>query len=352
MKHIFLSLLLIICSTFTIHAAIVFRGETLTMNKEFKRTQCGNSPATMVEISGMACSRVTPGYLWVQSDDNYRVVALTEKGKIAFNLTLTDKPSRNDWEDMCIGQYQGKSTIFVGGFGDNGLSKADKYYIFYFDEPTIPAVSKDSTISIGTRYIHYGYPDSSGHDTEAMMYDNVSQTMYIIDKSDHGICTVFKLPMDTVYGNNLLRLTEVCKLGIEGDTAFNRVTAADMTPDGRWIIIKNYDVYTERAFALLWERKVGETVDDALARQPEQIAAYKLEWQGEAVAWLDSTTFYTASDEDGSAPMYKYVRWQQTELPEIHQTSMPAGAEKVLINGHLYIRTKENDYTPNGQIIK
>lgn len=289
---------------------IVFRGDTLQWNTEFKRTKTGMSPSAMVEISGLACSRVTPGYLWAQSDDNYRVIAMTEDGKkIQLDILLTDKPTRKDWEDMCIGNYQGKSTIFVGGFGDNNLKYLDNSYIFYFDEPAIPTEAKKDTFHVNSNYILFGYPDNKAHDAEAMMYDNIDNVLFVIDKSDRGICTVYKLPMNVTYNNELQRLTEVCKLGAEGDQPiFNRVTAADMSPDGRWIIIKNYDVYKEKQYALIWERKEGESVDEALARQPQQIKAYEKEWQGEAVAWLDNTTFYTTSDEDGSAPIYKYVR--------------------------------------------
>ena len=138
-----------------------------------------------------------------------------------------------------------------------------------------------------------------------------------------------------------------------------------MSPDGHWIIIKNYDC-TEKfpsnfvdenlrgkskgefAYALIWERKDGESVVEALNRQPQQISAYIMEWQGEAVAWLDSTTFYTTSDEDGSAPIYKYVRWDSADLTSI-QESNREGAVKVLIGNSLFIRTKENDYSFIGQ---
>lgn len=347
-KHV---LLLALTLSLAAQAAspIVFRGDTLEWNTEFRRKKTGMSPSSMVEISGMACSRVTPGYLWSQSDDNYRVVAMNEKGDIFFNITLKDKPSRSDWEDMCIGNWHGQSTIFVGGFGDNNLKYNDKYYVFYFDEPAIPSQKKDSSVSINERYIWYGYPDEKAHDAEAMMYDNIDSVLFIIDKSDRGICTVYKLRMDTTYDNTLQRLTEVCKLGQAGDKPiFNRVTAADMSPDGRWIIIKNYDVYSEKQFALLWERQPGELVDSALARQPEQIKAYEKEWQGEAVAWLDSTTFYTTSDEDGSAPIYKYVRWDPADLASV-EAANTKGSVKVLVGDRLFIRTKQSDYSFSGQ---
>lgn len=363
MKRILLVLFIALSSCVLVHAEvqkvekpIVFRGDTLQLNEEFKRSMPGTTPTSvMPEISGMSCSRVTPGYLWVQSDENYRVTAITEKGDVAFMRIMTNRPTRRDWEGLGIGIYQGKSTVFVGGFGDNNLQYKDKYYIFYFEEPAIPAITTPGTytkdtFNVGNQYILYGYPDGKAHNTEALMYDNLDQKLYIIDKVGHSYCSVFSLRMDTVYGTNLQILTKECDLGIEGEDQFQLVTAADITPDGRWIIIKNYDVTREKAYALLWERFIGETVTEALLRQPEQIAAYQLEWQGEAVAWLDSTTFYTTSDEDsGRAPIYKYVRWNSTGMEQI-KASDNADTKKIYINGQIYIRTKENDYTLTGQL--
>ncbi len=352
----------------TIMAAdpIIFRGETLQWNTEFKRKSCGNSPKAMVEISGMACSRVTPGYLWAQSDDNYRVIAMTEKGDIQYDITFKDKPSRGDWEDMCIGNYLGKSTIFVGGFGDNNAKHMTDNYIFYMEEPEIPQQYAKTTYSVNNNYIQFQYPDlTRTYDAEAMFYDNIDQKLFIVNKVEWTAATVFSLDMSTTYSTELQTLKEECRLGLPDEWQFQRVTAADMSPDGHWIIIKNYDC-TEKfpsdfsdeslrgkskgefAYALIWERKDGESVVEALSRQPEQIKAYLMEWQGEAVAWLDSTTFYTTSDDDGSAPIYKYTRWDLSDLNTLQAIS-DSKTVKVLVGDHLFIRTKEQEYSFTGQ---
>jgi len=349
-----LLIILLLCSglCWAVMPPIVFRGDTLPLNDDFTRTQCGNTPTSeMPEISGMSCSRVTPGFLWVQSDDNYRVVAMTESGKVRLQITLTNRPTRRDWEGLGTGIYQGKNMIFVGGFGDNNLQYVNNYYIFYFEEPEIPDTRQNISISVADSYIHYGYPDGQAHNTEALMYDNVDQKLYIIDKEENHFCHVYSLRMDTVYDPaDLQILTYECDLGYEGEKQFQRVTAADMTPDGRWIIIKNNYYPSSNAtlaYALMWQRNDGESVVDALLRQPEQLAAYLVEWQGEAVAWLDSTTFYTTSDEDsGLAPIYKYTRWIGDAIDNVE---LPTHAEKVFINGQLYIRTRKEEYSPLGQ---
>jgi len=367
MKHRSFFLLLALTGTLSAAAVtpIVYNGDTLELNTEFRRTRTGAAPTKfMPEISGMSCSRTTPGYFWVQSDDNYYVASIDAKGNIYSRLKLTNKPSRSDWEGLSTGIYQGKNYLFVGGFGDNNLKYKDKYYIFYFEEPTIPSTAKtattlkDSSVAIYNQYIWYGYPDTLAHNTEAVMYDNVDQVLYIIDKVEKNVCSVFSLPMDTVYPSDVIqRPKKECELGKQGELQFQRVTAADITPDGRWILIKN-NYYVPKgtsetcySYTLIWERHMGESVVDALLRQPKQVAAYLVEWQGETLAWLDSTTFYTTSDEsDDDPPIYKYTRWQTTDIPSI-EASAPTNVQKIMLNGQVFIRVKDEDYTLSGQAL-
>lgn len=121
-KLLFVCTLLISAMAAAKSPVIVYNGDTLLLSKEFVRTQCGTVKKSMSlpEISGIACSRVTPGYLWMESDDYKNVVATTEKGVDSYlRLSFTGIASRGDWEDMCGGVYQGKDYLFIGAFGDN-----------------------------------------------------------------------------------------------------------------------------------------------------------------------------------------------------------------------------------------
>lgn len=155
---------------------IIYNGDTLEYNEEFKRTNFGMSPSAMPEISGMSCSRVTPGFLWAQSDDNYRVIAMTEKGTIRLDILLRDRPRRPDWEDMCSGIWQGQQTLFIGAFGDNNRQYADQNYIFYLPEPEIPDAYRKDTFLVGDQYIRFGYPDSLLIRARAFYLDEQSNT--------------------------------------------------------------------------------------------------------------------------------------------------------------------------------
>ncbi len=282
-------------------ATIKYNGGSLTQDNRFTRSECGKAYKSVIkEVSGMACSRTTPGYLWIHGDENADfkgITAIKPDGTKMMTLTFNSgTTSRDDWEDICTGVYNSKNYVFVGAFGDNDGKFKDNYIIYYFEEPAITSGSKN----IAVNYIKFGYPDNTAHNTETLMYDNIEQMLYVVDKVKGGVCTLYKLPFATNYGTSVQKLTEVQKLGKSGDN-FDYCTAGDITPDGKWMIIKN------KPFALIWERQGNESLTATVARAPKQIAAYKEEEQGESVAWMNDSIFYTTSDSKNDTPLYKYV---------------------------------------------
>ena len=177
--------------------------------------------------------------------------------------------------------------------------------------------------------------------------------LYIVDKVKNGVCHLYKLPFRTDYGTGVQRLTEVCALG--NGSKFNYCTGGDISPDGRWMAIKS------KPYVLLWERQGSESLSTTATRHPQQIAAYQEEEQGEALAWLDSTTFYTTSDSKSNTPIYKYVRTfgstvtpgDATDVEQVPSDQVPSDkAQKVLINGQLYILRGSSIYSQDGRQIR
>lgn len=119
--------------------ALVYNGDTLEWNYSWKKTQCGTLDINenIIEVSGIACSRVTPGYIWMQSDETAKyIIATDEKGeKRACKLKMS-KSIGWDWEDMSGGVYNDTNYLFIGSFGDNEETRTD-YRIIYFKEPAI-----------------------------------------------------------------------------------------------------------------------------------------------------------------------------------------------------------------------
>ena len=302
MKRILLFLVAgVMSATIARGAGINYNGTNLQENTEFTRTQCGTQQkSVMKEISGLACSRTTPGYLWAHGDENTgsnrKIIAIQPDGTLAMTVNLTTPgTTRDDWEDIATGVYGNKNYVFVGAIGDNDLAFNDQYYIYYFEEPAISSGTQNVTVNT----IRFGYPDNAAHNTETLMYDNVEQMFYIADKVD-GVCHLYKLPFSTTYGTGVQRLTEVCALG--NGSKFVLANGGDITPDGHWMAIKNEE------YILLWERQGAESLSATAQRNPVQVMAYQTEEQGESLAWLDASTFYTTSDSKKDTPIYKYVR--------------------------------------------
>ncbi|MBR1785587.1 MAG: cadherin-like beta sandwich domain-containing protein [Paludibacteraceae bacterium] len=310
MKHLLSAVAWLMIATMTWAAGINYDGATLELNNDFTRTECGTSKKkVMKEVSGMAASRQTTGYLWAHGDENTnedkKIIAIKPDGTLAMTVMISGDPGRDDWEDIATGIYDGKNYIFIGAFGDNNKKFKDEYYIYYLEEPEITSGTQTANV----KYIRFGYPDDNAHNTETLMYDNMEQMFYIVDKVEGGACTLYRLPFKTNYGTGVQKLTEVCKLG-NGNT-FDLVCGGDITPDGRWMAIKNY------GYILLWERQGSESLSETAKRRPQQIAAYQEEKQGEALAWTDATTFYTTSDATKDVPIYQYVRKADYSLANI-----------------------------------
>lgn len=316
-------------------SGINYDGTNLELNNDFTRTECGTQKKdVMKEISGMACSRVTPGYIWEHGDENLnsnrRILAIKPDGTQQMEVKVSTSSDRDDWEDICTGTYGGKNYIFIGAIGDNNLEYKDKYYIYYFEEPAITSGSKTITAS----EIVFGYPDNQAHNTETLMYDNVEQVFYIATKAD-GVCSLYSLPFKTDYSGKQA-LTKVCDLG--NGSKFNLCTGGDITPDGSWMAIKN------KQYILLWERQGSESLSATATRRPVQIAAYQEEKQGESLAWEDNSTFYTTSDQKKDVPIYKYTRGdnpivppdttQTDTVPEDPQVTPPALYEVIMSNAY------------------
>ena len=344
-KRMYLTVWCLVWTTTVLLAdGINYNGTNLALNNDFTRTQSGTmSKNVMPETSGLACSRTTPGYLWAHGDentgDNRKIVAVSPDGTLAMTVTINSgSVDRDDWEDIAAGVYNNTNYLFIGAFGDNDLEYKDNYYIFYFEEPAITS----GTQAVSVNAIRFGYPDDKAHNTETLLYDNVEQVFYIADKVKDGICTLYYLPFRTDYGSNKQTLTKVTELG--NGSKFNYLTGGDITPDGHWMAIKN------KKYVLLWERQGSESLRTTVQREPVQVAAYKEEDQGEALAWLDNTTFYTTSDDDGTPPIYKYTLKNFTGVEDL-TADVPFKSERQLIlhNGQLCIRHKEQLYALDGR---
>jgi hypothetical protein len=256
----------------------------------------------MDETSGLAASALNPDIYYAHNDsgDTSRFFAITANGKLKTTIYYTgDKKLRHlgvvDCEDIAVGPgpVQGKSYIYLGDIGDNS-SKRDHITIYRMEEHKTWA--SDSIAHAVPVPLHLKYPDHA-KDAEAMAIDPVEKLLYIVTKRGDSV-GVYTTPLN-YNANDTVKLTFRAKLFFRGFKPFKWITAADISADGKQILVKSYEkVY-------YWQRSAGEPIWQTLKKAPQELQ-YKQEKQGEAIAFTrDGKGYYTTS-EGIYAPIYYY----------------------------------------------
>jgi hypothetical protein len=238
------------------------------------------------EASGIADSKINPGYLWVEEDSRHppQLYLLGHNGNVLKTIYIKGAVNR-DWEDIALIN----DTIYIADIGDNNLSFSD-YTIYQFAEPF---ASTDTVTSFNA--IHFAYPDGA-HDAEAFLIEPTTKDIYIITKRDAS-SKIYKLsfPYST---------TSVDTVSLVGTLNYNEVVSAAMDPGGREIIIKTYlDLY-------YYTRSPGETIEQALNKNYITLP-YIPEPKGEAVTFANNNSGFFTLSEIGLATtvnLYFYPR--------------------------------------------
>ncbi len=243
------------------------------------------------EISGMVCSRILKGVIYVHNDSGGEaaVYLLDSLGNSVGTIEFLGTKNR-DWEDIAIGPgVDGRSYIYVGEIGDNNA---------VHEEVVIYRIPEPENINPNTQVIPQKttlkYPGGA-RDAESLMVDPISGDIFILSKRD-SLNTLYRLPADK-FGDGEAELEELNKL------PFTSATAADISADGSQILVKNY------LTIFYWKRNPRETVMKAMSREPIQLP-YSPEPQGEAIGFLPSgKAYYTLSEKrfDLVPVLYKYT---------------------------------------------
>jgi hypothetical protein len=254
------------------------------------------------QASGLVASRVNPGVLWTHNDagDSARIFAIDTQGNRLGTYTLSGG-SHVDYED--IGTGPGPVTnvqyLFVGDIGDNNASRS-KIVIYQVPEPPVYLRQASNTVSAGlkgVRAVALVYPDGP-RDAEAMLVDPLSGDVFIVSKGQgvSRVYTVTKAQLDAGGTNTLSFVREIF---------FDEPSGGAVSPDGREIILRQED------YAQLWTREPGESIGDALGRDPVwvPVVGRTTEPNGEAVCFdAEGRGYFTVSDGTSSQPLYYFGR--------------------------------------------
>jgi hypothetical protein len=248
------------------------------------------------EASGLVSSRANPHYLWTHNDhgDKNRLFLIDENGRDKGTFFINGVVNR-DWEDLATAKIDGVPYLYIADIGDND-AMYDEKMVYRIKEPVVPQqVPPIKDTLNGAETIRIVYPDGN-HNAEALMVDQETNDLYIITKFESSV-NVYKVP----YPQSLTDNNRAEKIG---NLPLTMITAADISPDNKEILIKNYD------YIYYWKRTPQESIADALKRSPVKLP-YKPEPHGEAVAFAaDNSGYFTVSEVKHkiAAHLYFYKR--------------------------------------------
>ncbi len=282
---------------FCISVAFWISGNTLLANdpnfgNQQDRGEAQYAPIT--EASGIAASQRNNGVLWVHNDsgDLNRLYAMNEQGNHLGVYTINGVSAR-DWEDIAVGPgpETGISYLYIADIGDNSGQYPVKF-IYRLPEPIVnPNQMPIDTVLTNVQTIAFQYSDGS-RDAEALMVDPLTRDLYVVSKREANV-HVYQAayPQST---SDIITLPKIATLNM----AF--VTAADISPNGLELLIKNYNQVN------YWCRDAQTSIVDALANNPVTVP-YVIEPQGEAISWdRDGSGYFTISEEANNTPAHLY----------------------------------------------
>lgn len=258
----------------------------------------------LVEASGLVASDRNPGVLWSHNDSGGRpeLFALTFSGQplAEFNLSGADAV---DWEDVAIGPgpEPRKRYLYVGDIGDNDRKRAN-VVVYRVEEPQLAAVRRTQPQTLkGVARFELSYEDAA-HDAEALFVDPKSSDLYVITKPLLHTPRVYqaKAPHSS---QGTGRLIHVASLDFVRHYSMfpPLVTAADMSRDRRWILVRTY------VHAFLYQCLPNQSIADCFRNTPCVVPLH-LEPQGEAIAFTPDGNGYFSTSEGRAASIYLFRR--------------------------------------------
>ena len=244
----------------------------------------------LVEASGLAASRTTDDVLWSHNDSRGGPL-LHAFSSAGADLGAFEVPGAFalDWEDIAAGPGPdgSGSFIYIGDMGDNfGIRGGD---ITIWRVPDVNPASIDNEFPDAYGFV-VTMPDGP-YDAEALFVDPVDRKLLVATKSS-DVTLVFSIDLEPSESPAPMELVATLFLDAE-------VSGADMSPDGGLIAFRGYRT------VWMWDRLPGESVADALAREPCEAPSPE-ERQGEAITIDDSWSYFTVSE--GSNPDIYFVQ--------------------------------------------
>ncbi|QRO01087.1 cell wall anchor protein [Archangium violaceum] len=259
----------------------------------------------IVEPSGLAASRVTPGVLYVHNEDTTAVVAISTSNASTVGSFTVANVTPADWEDIATGPCPAGQCIYMGDIGRisaNFPTPPSTFAVYRMKEPDIAGGQTSGTLT--AEQFPFKYPDTP-QNAESIMVHPTTGDIYVITKDGSGLSKVYKFPQPLPAPGTMSTLLFVANLQLptNGDTNFASATAAAIHPCANRFLLRTYrKVYEYRAPA-------GGAFETAFAATPVSLTD-TVEGQGEAIEYEANGAGYFTMSESPSPFKLKYVSRQ------------------------------------------
>ena len=254
----------------------------------------GKFPSKLKEVSGMETTG--DGNLWVIQDSGNKdhIYKVDQKAQIIKSIKI-DHAKNEDWEELTTDSH---GNLYIGDFGNNANARKD-LVIYKIDSAQLAKKEPNA------KKITFKYPeqkefppqkDSLYFDTEGFFH--WENNFYIFTKNRtrpySGKTLIYRVPdNEGDYKAELLESLYLC-----GEQNRCSVTGADISPDGKTIVLLSYGLLfliTDFELPDFSKAKI-ETID---LGTPTQI---------ESVCFLDNTTVLIADEQNrfGGRKLYRF----------------------------------------------
>jgi len=255
----------------------------------------------LVETSGIVASRTHESVLWAHNDSGGgpEVFAVGLDGADLGRVDLAGADSV-DWEDIAIlpGSGGGPDQLLVADTGDNpgsGSRTSQPVRLYRVDEPSAPGLGAVGAAGPVTP-IDLSYADGP-RDAEALLVDPLTGDAFVVSKQwDGAAAGVYLVPAAVVSTAAAAGPVTVERAATASGTEGSLVTAGDISPDGRAVVLRTYTDLR------IWDRDPASTVGETVNGAPTCVVSL-LERQGEAVAVLADGSGLVTVSEGGGAPV-------------------------------------------------
>lgn len=260
--------------------------------------------AKLGELSGLTRSNTAPGIYWAINDGDNPAEIIAIDGQARTKAWFTLSGVRNiDWEDIANYRDRDRNYLAIADSGDNGGLRTD-LFLHIIEEPAELVENGQAAI---VRSIRFQWPDGA-RDTESLFADEKRRQFLLISKK-RVPAEIFALPFDAKDGDKpkLVAILEGIAqpdektMNAKGDYGRYRaqITGADISPDGQWLAVLNYQQINFFRFG-------GKVIPKKL----RPVQTLTLPWlpQAEGIAFSNDGNSLFVGSEQSPTPVIRFDR--------------------------------------------